>query len=738
MRNRAAFSVVKGRRVKSLVAHVNSEKLYYFLLQALPSDVFAHRVSRSYDFNILLKNYAALKSLLHNVEAIPDDLYGNVSELGLFVQDFLLDISIWSSFEFERLYELEILSPFHWQDMQSWTTARNLDDLEDVLSSDSEIRNQKIDIDNTPNPNVCNLDINKQLLCAAKSGNHGVVHELLAFKDGPVDASCLTATLNAGHLEIFWLLFDHGTGIGSEVHDVASLVLIAARRGYLGAVRSLMERTQFLYGSWLLQGALQAATEAGHIEIVHYFVSLGTSINPYPWRISPLTSAAANGHLAMVQYLVEIGAKLNDQALVAAVKRHDLPMAEYLLEHGADASSSELTPLYFKSGRPALTIAIIENDIRMFRLLLKHGADVNAGDCIHLRPIFAAVRANNIEFKKTLFRRGVSGTESERLELVQSTDPGYNPSSCVICGTFASLRMRREREPLIDLSTWTDIGTERQMEEPRRCPILSEIRARERWNIKQRLRESFLESHNKFLDKSSKSHASDKLAIFANGISVPQKVWKRGIDSIRRLLNNRLPSTLVEAFSSIQVSCAMRFALDDAETPKDFLEQTDFSADLDRWRLVVPANEQLLFDEIAGAVWDESYQPGSRQVDWQDEQETVEYFQKLMTSLISATHASCIIGENFNSGGHRLNTIQERFASCNQVPCENHSTTSLSPSQTIEEHDELRGGQPSILDKWKPASPMVILLTATAFFIIVIAFLSGKSSVLTTLFREAC
>jgi ankyrin repeat protein len=714
----------------------------------LPSDAVAHHVSCSYDLNVLLKNYGTLESLLREAEALPDDIYSSVGELGLFVRDFLLDVSIWNSFGLELLYELGILSASHWQDMQSWTAARSLDDLEDILSSESETGNHEIDIDSTPSPNFCHLDTNKQLCYAAKAGNHHVVHGLLAFKEGPVDLSCLIAALNAGHFDIFWTLFNHGV-IDEVRHDMPELICTAARCGHLATVRALVQRThldrtykifrnQYVPRHFTL--ALKEAAGAGHIGIVNYFLSLGEDVDGCSLLTSPLTSAAKNSHLAMVQHLVKIGAKPDGAALLAAVKQHDTSIAEYLLEHGADANSFER---FFGRGRTALTIAIIENDYRMFQLLLRHGANVNAGNCLHLRPIFAAVQRNNSEFTMPLLLQGATITKSERLELIKSAEPEYQQSllnfecsfggyfECVFgCNDIVAMKLGTR------FNASTELGTNSQMEEPRRCPVLAEIRAKERRAMKQRLRESFLRSHRKFLDRSRQPHASDALAVFANGISLPQSAWKSGINSIRRLLNSRLPSTLLEVFSSIQVSCAMRCALEGTEPPDIVHGKTNISADLDRWRLVVPADEQPLFDEIASALWDESYQTVSHQVDWRYEQEPLEYFQKLMTSLITATQASYIAGDGFDLGGERLNTIQERFSILNQVPCESHDTASLSTIYSFEEPDDLRSRQIPLLDKWKPASPMVILLTATAFFMIVVAFLSGSSTVPTTHFGK--
>jgi ankyrin repeat protein len=748
---------VKDRSVNSLVAKVNSAKLHHFLFQALPLDTVTDHVSPSYDLKILLENYAALKSLLCKIEAIGDDFHGSINEVRLFVRDFLLDNSIWSSFGMGHLYKLGILSASHWQDVQSWTAARNLDDIEQMLFPKSEARNKEIEIDSPTRSNSSYHDLNKQLWDTVKLGNYDLVQALLASQDRPVGVSSLTVVLIGGHLDIFWLFFEHGAGLSCKLLQwMAGPIYIAASRGYLEAVRSMVRRARIQNPFGVPAYPLRAAAAAGHIEIVGYFLSLGADIDA-PWStVSPLASAAENGHLAMVRYLVKMGAKLDDQTLVAAIERHDFPTAEFLLEHRALANSRDRKYLG-KFPRPALTVAINENDIPIFQLLLEHGADVNGGlnpdDRVLLKPsfevragnspcqkpIFAAVYRNNLGFAQSLVRHGASITKAERKALLKVAKSGDNPE---LLNLILAIPIFDRSSPVSN-SAYTpsvrpEIEKERKLEEPSRCRVLAEIKAKERWVFKQSLRESFLRSHNKFLDETSKPKTSYTLTVFASEIPLAQSVWKKGIASIRGLLSNQLPSTLMEVFSSIQVSYAMRFALDSGEPKITIGGQPDLSADLDRWRLVVPTDEQSLFDDIARAVWDKSYRTASCQVDWRYEQETLEYFQKLMTSLITASHASCIVGGGLDLGGERLIVIQERFAVLNQVAWENRKTTSLSTRQSLEEHYDLPGRHPQILDEWKPASPMVILLTATAFFVIIIAFLSGEYNILNTLFKKAC
>lgn len=728
----SAFSVLKDRITESLSVTVTSEKLQWFLRRALPLSTNEPGGSCLYDLHTLLSNYAALKSLLHKEETNLDGLCGNASEIRLFVRDFLADISIWKSFGLESLHELGILSAFHWQDMQHLSSERDLDDLEDMLYPKSEDRNQETDINIPSNPNVSYQQLDRQLRDAARNGRYNDVHAYLADHVGPVDASCLTAALHGGHLDIFWLIFDYGAAVTGDMRRwMAEPIYTAASRGYLDVVRSLVQRAKTRNALELAElcfTPLNGAAGGGHIEVVRYFISLGANINRYKWN-SPLYSAIKGGHLAVVQYLAEMGAELNSKALIIAVKGDHLQIAEYLLKLGVDPNSYQYPPL--------LTTTILENNIRMFYLLLRHGVDVNYGGIFDDNAIFAAVKGNHVNIARSLLQHGVAVYQYQRPSLLRIAVSKHNPELSRIVYQIQVIEdpfIKRHKMPII----YDDRRLDCQSEEPMRCPIVAEIKAKERWVMKQRLRKSFLRSHNQFLEKSSKPHASNSLATFASELSISQSVWKKGITSIRRLLNNRLPSTLKEVFGCVQLSCAMRYALDGIEPQNTICEQSTFSADLDRWRLVVPAGEQPLYDEIASIVWGKSYQNSSTNSDWRYEQEILEYFQKLMTSLISEAHASFVVGENFEPGGHRLRTIQDQFAIPNHISDENDVMKSHSMKQCLREHNNVHGGQPPILDKWKPASPMVILLTATAVFMIVIAFLTGTYRVLTSPCLEVC
>ena len=184
----------------------------------------------------------------------------------------------------------------------------------------------------------------------------------------------------------------------------------------------------------------------------------------------------------------------------------------------------------------------------------------------------------------------------------------------------------------------TEITLKRQRspsKDPTHCPITARIKARERLALRTRLRENFVRMHSEFLDRCSSPDASSRLSTFVEEMGTAQRIWKKGFESIRRLLNNQLPSSLQEVFSCVQISCSMRSCLDETTFSENAEANDGFLTDLDRWRYMVPCYDQCVYDEISRVAWGKSGEMTPLYTDWRKEQDTLQYFQKLMTSLIS-------------------------------------------------------------------------------------------------------
>ena len=124
----------------------------------------------------------------------------------------------------------------------------------------------------------------------------------------------------------------------------------AAGSGYTEIVKLLLERgaNTEITNRYEVR-PIQHASNAGHSEIVRLLVDHGARFYSPEARLNPLIGAASNGRLAVVRYLVEVkGVPVNDRdpeggtALHSAAVNGHVSVVEYLLQHGADPSVTNI------------------------------------------------------------------------------------------------------------------------------------------------------------------------------------------------------------------------------------------------------------------------------------------------------------------------------------------------------------------------------------------------------------
>ncbi|KAL0766366.1 hypothetical protein CaCOL14_010811 [Colletotrichum acutatum] len=148
-------------------------------------------------------------------------------------------------------------------------------------------------------------------------------------------------------------------------------------------------------------------------------------------------------------------------------------------------------------------------------------------------------------------------------------------------------------------------------------------------------------------------------------------VWDRGLCVFRGLMQDSPPSSLREVFDVLLVANATYLTL----LSSDDSLSLQFVDDLDRWRSILPASSQLLFDELAFRMW--AYTPSSQRPSQLDP-ELLPYFQDLAQNLISLEKRKETIPSKISSPGIRLAAIQRAFDDQ-----ETHVGVSSSQAQTI-------------------------------------------------------
>ena len=200
------------------------------------------------------------------------------------------------------------------------------------------------------------------LICAAGQRNSEIVRFLLrkraninATVKGWRCTTALQASLNYGHVDIFYLLLANGARINAPIAS---------------------------HGS----SELAYAAQTSSIQVVRELLDRGAEINPnLSDEGEPALQAAAGlytANMAMVQLLLERGADVNAPgpvtALQAAVSSGHFQLALLLLEAGADINAQGLKGPYFKPKiRTALETAAFDGHLDILHLLLNAGADMH-------------------------------------------------------------------------------------------------------------------------------------------------------------------------------------------------------------------------------------------------------------------------------------------------------------------------------------------------------------------------
>ncbi|GKT66799.1 ankyrin repeat protein [Colletotrichum tofieldiae] len=136
--------------------------------------------------------------------------------------------------------------------------------------------------------------------------------------------------------------------------------------------------------------------------------------------------------------------------------------------------------------------------------------------------------------------------------------------------------------------------------------------------------------------------------VFANN------VWGRGLGAFRGLMQDSPPSTLPEVVDSLLVANAIYLTLFTHDETIFF----QFVNDLDRWRSILPASSQVLFDDLALRMW--AYTP-SGDVPSEPDPDSLSHFQDLVQNLILLEKRKESAPSRVSTPGSRLAAIQRAF-----------------------------------------------------------------------------
>ena len=300
-------------------------------------------------------------------------------------------------------------------------------------------------LDNGADANAWDGVYGRNVLQAASEEGHTEVVCLLLKNGahvnaaGPADTpygTALEAASRRGHLETVCLLLENGADFGRAL-------AFAAGGGDTTTVRVLLEKRANT-DSGHFGGALQATSQAAHMEIIHLLLENGADINELERDYTALWVASENGHVDLVRLLLRKGANVNlgggyGSALQIASRNGHAEIVQLLLENGANVdavarfmgsalyAASELWNPYSRGytdivrlllekgaatnvgGGPhgtALRIACVRGCTELVHLLLQNGADANATGGTSSTPLSVAAHMGHLTIAEMLIEKG--------------------------------------------------------------------------------------------------------------------------------------------------------------------------------------------------------------------------------------------------------------------------------------------------------------------------------------------
>ncbi|KAK0124204.1 hypothetical protein ONS95_009184 [Cadophora gregata] len=265
----------------------------------------------------------------------------------------------------------------------------------------------------------------RNALNAASAEGHLEIVQVLLAAGADVEAydshygNSLQAAAFYGHKDIVRVLADAGVDVNMDGGVRGTALVSAASAGNLEMVKLLVELGVPMENTYDTANATIMAVRKGHEELVLYFISNGVDIDGMgelrsteEW--TPLALAAHKGNDHLVRVLLDLGASVEAEAglhvtpLIAAIDSdHCNPkVLEMLLAAGSDVNEL-VTPGSKEKAGCALIAAVRRGNIPAMSLLLDHGADPNAVNGDECTALMAAVRLQNEAIIDILMERGV-------------------------------------------------------------------------------------------------------------------------------------------------------------------------------------------------------------------------------------------------------------------------------------------------------------------------------------------
>ncbi len=239
----------------------------------------------------------------------------------------------------------------------------------------------------------------------------------------------ISKAMKNGYKEIVKYLLQNGV----DIKDDKSLIFMAAEKGYLDIVISLLkyedsseirEKALNIAEKVLNQKELYQGIQEENIDKITKAIENGADVNHIDilsW--SPLMNAILKANSKITNILIKNNADINyknnnnETALYKAVEVGDLFIVKSLLKHGANPNTKDNL-----LNTPAI-LAVKHGDLDIIKLLIKYGVEINIKNLNNETPIDIAIKNNHIEIVEFLIKKGA--VSNNYLELAYSNKHYY-------------------------------------------------------------------------------------------------------------------------------------------------------------------------------------------------------------------------------------------------------------------------------------------------------------------------
>ncbi len=308
--------------------------------------------------------------------------------------------------------------------------------------------------------------------------------------DFSLDQTPLLVSVIHGNREIAAWLLENGAKINQEDQNSKTPLILAVENADLDMIKLLIQEgadinhaafgTNKKYAAdsggypGIAYTPLAIAAENNRIEIADYLLARGAAVEIHR-ECTPLHLAVSNGHTDMVKLLLSHGSDPNDDfldrsLLMTACLRGFRPIAELLLQHGADTAAQSAyfakTPLMFaaESANPKMVDLLLRrhvpvdqpNKIRQTALfyaadaetathLIRLGLRVNHRDAMGATPLFYAAFQGRTETAQALVAHGAdlnARTAQAHTPLRAATDTGKLETAKFLISSGADIHAR--------------------------------------------------------------------------------------------------------------------------------------------------------------------------------------------------------------------------------------------------------------------------------------------------------